>query len=155
MVSLKTEPKEWKVSPPHSNHGGFHNYFGMNNDFYKEYNALIRVDKYVADILEDSRRNMDVEAAIPSLEHLFMVNDNTKILSEGGRQYFHTRTTNLLSLSKRVSTDPQETVILLTTIVNSPYKNDYKKLVRVMEYIQENTKVVLTPETDNTHVVKL
>ena len=39
--------------------------------------------KYVDDILEDYRNDMDREAASSAAEHLFAVNENTEILSEG------------------------------------------------------------------------
>lgn len=34
------------------------------------------------------------------------------------------------------------------------YKYDYKKLVRVTKYFQENTKVAMKLEAENTHVVR-
>ena len=44
------------------------------------------MDEYSSKILEDASSDMNGEAASPEAENLFMVSDNTKMISEGDIQ---------------------------------------------------------------------
>ena len=57
--------------------GRAYEYLRTNIYFSKEDKFVIRNDKYVADILEYSRNDMDREAVSPLPEHLFVVNAST------------------------------------------------------------------------------
>ena len=75
--------------------------------FYKEDKVMIRMGNYVDDILEDTRNYMDRESTSPSADHLFTVNENTELLSEGERHKLHTMKAKLQFLYKRARPDLQ------------------------------------------------
>ena len=56
------------------------------------------MENRVAEILEYDRNNMNREAVIPSAYQLFVVNENTKILSKRDRPYLHTMEYKILLL---------------------------------------------------------
>ena len=60
----------------------------------------------------------------------------------------------LIFLYKGDRTDLEEAGEFLTTRVKTTEKDDYKKLFRVMKYLQENQNLYLTLEADNTHMIK-
>lgn len=153
IVELLSE-RHGKHAPLTVTRGKVHEYLGMTIDFSTEGKVIIRMDDYVADILDESCANMGGIAASPAADHLFEVNPNPTYLSEEDSQHFHTMTAKLLFLSKRARPDLQEAVAFLTTRAKATDKDDYKKLSRVIRYLRGTPKLVLTLEADNAHVIK-
>ena len=59
-----------------------------------------------------------------------------------------------LFLSKRARPDIHPTVAVLATRVKEPTEDDWKKLVRLMRYLNGTRKLCLTLGVDNVHVIK-
>ena len=63
-------------------------------------------------------------------------------------------TAKLLFIAKRGRPDILGAVSFLTTRVKCPDEDDYKKLARVIRYLRQTLNIVLTLESDKTHIVK-
>eukprot|EP00957_Ditylum_brightwellii_P196841 14997558-Ditylum_brightwellii.AAC.1 len=69
-------------------------------------------------------------------------------------RWFHTNTAKLLFLCKRARQDIQTAVAFLTTRVKQPDEDDWKKLKRVVLYLNGTQDLVLTLKADSLNVTK-
>jgi hypothetical protein len=113
----------------------------------------IKMIDYIKEMLDELPKDMAGEAATPAANHIFTINDPI-LLDEDTSDMFHHHTAKLLFLSKRARPDIQMTVAFLTTRVQAPDEDDYKKLTRCMKYLRGLLNLPLTMEANNLSVVK-
>ena len=77
---------------------------------------------------------LDGEPTSPAANHLFEVDDNGIKLKPEQKDLFHEFVAKLLFLGKRARPDLQTAISFLSTRVTEPDTNDYKKLIRLMNY---------------------
>ena len=77
-----------------------------------------------------------------------------KLLDKGKSEAYHTTVAKGLFLCKRSRPDIQPTIAVLSTRVKSPTESDWKKLIRMLEYLKETSKLCLKLKADNLQVVK-
>jgi hypothetical protein len=141
---------EFGKEAPTKMHGKVHDYLGMTLDFSLPGQAKILMINYIEDMLEDMPSDMDGEAATAAANHLFEVNTKDPVvLDEETATMFHHNVAKLLFLCKRARPDIQTAIAFLCTRVKGPDNDNYKKLVRVMRYLQGTAKMPLTLEGDN------
>ena len=70
------------------------------------------------------------------------------------KELFHHFVAKCLFLCKRARPDIHPAIAFLTTRVQSPDEDDWKKLGRVMKYIKKTIYMPLTLEGDNIHIIK-
>ena len=99
--------------------------------------------KYLQKLLEDIPKQFDGNSTTPAAKHQFDVNDNSTKLSEEHAIFFRTIVYKLLLLCKRARPDIQTAIAFLTTRVSYPHEDDYKKLTRVIKYLQDTKDLVL------------
>jgi hypothetical protein len=104
--------------------------------------------------LEELPEDMSGEAATPAANHLFQVNEDAVKLDEESAPLYHHKVAKLLFLCKRARPDVQTAVAFMTTRVQQPDVDDYKKLRRPMQYLHSTVDMPLTLEADNAHIVK-
>ena len=75
-----------------------------------EYKVVISTKDYIPDITKDDRNDMFREYESTASYHVFVVNKNTNIISEGYRKHFHNISANILLLPKRLRTEIQDIV---------------------------------------------
>jgi hypothetical protein len=143
------------VTPLVITRGKIHEYLGMTLDFSKVGKCVIRMDDYVANLLEAVPDDMkDDIAETPAADHLFTVNPSAKRLDRATRESFHSLTAQLLFLSRRARPEIQTAVSFLCTRTQAPDDDDYKKLRRVMLYLRRYPTLALTLEAHNLRMVK-
>ena len=67
---------------------------------------------------------------------------------------FHTMVAKGLFLCKRARPDIQPTIAVLSTRVKSPNESDWKKIVRMMEYLKGTKELMHKLWADDLRVVK-
>jgi len=82
----------------------------------------------------------------PAMSHLFNMNKYATKLLEEKAHLFHHPVAKLLYLLHRTRQDIQTAVAILCMRVQSSDENDYKKLTRVMQYLQAHKYLKLTLE---------
>ena len=92
--------------------------------------------------------------ATPAAEHLREVNDQAEKLPEKQAQLFHTIVARSLFCGKRARPDTLPTVAFLCTRVKWPDVDDWKKLTRMITYLNQTAEDVLTLSADNLRIVK-
>ena len=77
-----------------------------------------------------------------------------KLLNKAKSEIYHTTVAKGLFLCKRSRPDIQPTIAVLTTRVKSPTESDWKKLIKMLEYLKGTSKLCLKLKADNLQVVK-
>ena len=75
-------------------------------------------------------------------------------MDKGKSGAYHTTVAKGLFLCKRSRPDIQPTIAVLSTQVKSPTESDWKKLIRMLEYLKGTSKLCLKLKADNPQVVK-
>lgn len=101
--------------------GKVHDYLGMTLDFSVDGKCAIRMDDYVARVLDEAPREMEGHAETPAGEHLFNVNPQGSPLSSADKDTFHTFVAKLLFLGKRARPDILTAVSFLCTRTQAPF----------------------------------
>jgi len=130
-------------------HGRKHNYLGMVLDYTKVGAIQVAMFDYIENMLSELPPTMDGESRTPAPLHLFDVNEEATKLNEAEAQFFHHYVAKLLFLCKRARPDIQTAVAFLSTRVQSPDVDDYKKLARTMRYLRATSKLRLTLQADD------
>jgi hypothetical protein len=126
-----------KETPLTVTRGKVHDYLGMMIDFTMPGRVQFRMIKYLADTLDNLPEDMKGEAATPAGEHLFKVDEDAPtLLNDDDATMFHPNTAKLLFTAKRARPDLQLAVAFLCIRVQAPDTDDYKKLGRLMKYLQ-------------------
>ena len=142
-----------KEAPLTIRRGKIHDYLGMTLDFSLDNKVQIRMEDYIKNMLSELPANMDGTATTPAAEHLFKINDTPTYLNENNAMFFHHNVAKLLFLCKRARPDLQTAVAFLSTRVQHPDHDDYKKLGRAMKYLRKTITLPLTLEADDLHLI--
>ena len=133
--------------------GKIHDYLGMTLDFSIDGKVQISMEELIRNMLTELPEDMDGTATTPAAEHLFKVNETPTYLDEKEAMFFHHNVAKLLFLCKRARPDIQTAVAFLSTRVQHPDRDDYKKLGRAMKYLQKTICLPLTLEADDLQLV--
>jgi hypothetical protein len=96
-----------------------------------------------------SLKNVTTAAA----EHLFQVNDEATKLEVKVAEEFHTTVAKGLFLCKRARADLQPTIPFLCTRVQAPDDDEWKKMLRMLNYLDLTKDLVLTLEAGSGKIV--
>ena len=142
-----------KEAPLTIRRGKVHDYLGMTLDFSLDNKVQIQMEDYIKNLLSELPADMDGTATTPAAEHLFKVNKTPTYLNENDAMFFHHNVAKLLFLCKRARPDLQTVVAFLSTRVQHPDHDDYKKLGRAMKYLRKTIALPLTLEADDLHLI--
>jgi hypothetical protein len=93
-------------------------------------------------------------AATPAAKHLFKVNNNSAPLSEDKLTTYHHFTAKSHFAAKRARPDISTAVAFLTTRVKGPNLDNWKKLVRMIQYLHGTPDLMLTLRGDSASILK-
>jgi hypothetical protein len=140
-----------KETPLTVTRGLMHDYLGMTIDYSYQGQVRFTMFDYIANMLEAIPDDMKGESATPAGAHLFQINeDDPTLLDEAEAVMFHHNTAKLLFLAKRARPDIQLAVAFLCTRVKHPDIDDYKKLGRLMKYLEATIGLPLVLAMDKT-----
>jgi hypothetical protein len=143
-----------KEAPLTITRGRIHDYLGMTLDFSEQGKVKVKMLDYVEKMLKDLPDEMAGEAPTPAANHLFAVDDNQTKVSEIKAQFFHTYVAKALFLCKRARPDLQTAVAFLCTRVKSCNEDDYKKLIRMLQFLRSTKDDYLTLSATSLHNVR-
>ena len=135
--------------------GKVHEYLGMTIDFSEEGKAKLYMQDYVKALLTEAPEEiMKGSAATPAANHLFQINPEMIKLDMKQAETFHHLMAKLLYLCKRTRPDLQTAVAFLTTRVQNPDIDDFKKLGQCLRYVQETNDMPLILTASDPHVIR-
>ena len=118
--------------------GDEHSYLGMNITINRK-KKIIEIDmkQQLLEAIEAFDGEIKGEVVSPAAKHIFDTRDGeVKKLPKEKAENFHHVTAKLLHLMKRVRPDIEIPIVFLCTRVKSPDEDDWKKLERVLIWIQ-------------------
>ena len=116
-----------------------HEYLGMIMGFSTRGEVIIDMVKYLEEMRQGFGKDLSESAKTPAAAHLLQVREDAEKLCEEKAKKFHHTVAQGLLLSKRARVDFLTTIAFLATRVKEPDVDDWKKLVRMMRYLN-NTK---------------
>ena len=142
-----------KETPLSKSRGKVHDYLGMTLDFSVPGQVTVTMIDYIKMICMDLPKDMIGKAATPAANHLFRVDDeNAAPLDKDRADLFIHLTMQLLFLSQRARPDIRTAISFLCGRIQHPNDHDYKKLTRVMKYLQSTIDLPLVLSADGTGV---
>ena len=134
--------------------GKVHDYLGMTIDYSIDGKVIFRMKDYIENVITETPEELLKGGAItPAANHLFEVDQNGTKLDEKHTETFHHLVAKLLYLSKRARPDIQLSIAFLSTRVQSPDEDDWKKLGRCIRYLEETKDIPLTIEADSMNTI--
>ena len=131
--------------------GWVQEYLGMTLDFSEKGRVVVKMSNYVNNMLNDAPLSMDGKAATPAAGHLFQVNkENLKLLDKERKELFVHLVMQGLYLSQRGRLDIRTAISFLCGHLTCPDEDDYKKLTRLIRYLQHTLYMCLVLGKDDT-----
>ncbi len=134
--------------------GRKHVYLGMDIEFTGSGEVQILMQDYIQEAIDAFPEECSTSAATPGADHLFKVDPFGKLLKEKDRKLMHSLVAKLLFVSKRARPDIQVPISFLTSRVTKADEDDWKKLKRLLQYLQKTIDMPLTLSIDNLNIVK-
>jgi hypothetical protein len=126
----------------------------MTLDYSEKGKVKIKMLDYAEKMLANLPAEIDGEAPSPAANHLLTVNGDQIKVDDKKAQLFHTHVANTLFLCKRARPDLQTAVAFLSTMVKSCNEDDYKKVIRMLQFLRAMSGELLTLSTDSLHNVR-
>ena len=96
----------------------------------------MRMREYLEEAIDEFGEPITKTATSPAKRDLFVIDENSKELSDGKGEIFHSVTAKLLYVSKRGRLDIQLAISFLCTRVMVCTEHDWLKLKRVLEFLK-------------------
>jgi hypothetical protein len=140
-----------KETPLNQSRGKVHDYLGMTLDFSNPGEVTVTMIDYIKSVLHYAPKEMRGSAATPAANHLLEVNQVDPVLlgKENADIYVHI-VMQLLYLSQRARPNVRTAVSFLCGRMTKLDADDYKKLTRVMKYLDCTVDMPLVLAADNT-----
>jgi hypothetical protein len=133
--------------------GKIHDYLGMTFDFSEEGKVKIDMIDYINSMVDDFPVKIEGTAPTPAAEDLFAEGSSEKLIKHDAEN-FHTFVAKGLFACKRARPDIHTTIAALCTRVKSPNQDDWKKLNRLLKYLNGTREDKLILSADDPHVIK-
>ncbi len=114
--------------------GDRHDYLAMILDYSTPGELMVDMANYVKGIIEEFPYTIK-QQKYPWNEKLFIVGDTTSI-DDGRKEVFHTYTAKVLFASKRSRPDVSPAISYLSTRVQDPNEDDWKKLTKMIGFLK-------------------
>ena len=133
--------------------GKTHDYLGMAFTYEDDGKAIVSMADYMSDLVDEFPYRITKKAPTPATEDLFTAGEGDPLVSEEAKT-FHTWVAKALFACKRARPDIHLATTYLCTRVQHPTKDDWDKLIRLLEYIHGTRGDVLTLAADDLQVLK-
>lgn len=129
--------------------GREHTFLGMNIRYTENGTAIIKMQEYLKEAINESGMTIKRVAATPADKELFEVDGQAQLLPKGEAEVFHSVVAKLLYVSIRARMDLLLAIGFLCTRVSKSTTQDRSKLRRVLEYINGTMDLEYTVGADD------
>ena len=133
--------------------GKVHDYLGMTIDFSVKGKVIVSMKDYMCKLVDEFPFKISGTEETPAAEDLLSEGTGPKLDKEKAK-IFHTWVAKALFACKRARPDISPTTTVLCTRVKEPNESDWKKLIRLLKYVNGSRDDVLTLSADDLHVLK-
>ena len=134
--------------------GKIHDYLGMVLDFSKPGEVTVDMIDYVKSVIAEMPEEMAGTATTPAASHLFKANENPEPLGPEKAATFHRMVMQLQYLSQRGRPDIRTPCPTCASARAKPDWDDWKKLTRVMRYLQGTVDLKLRLSADGSGLIR-
>ena len=117
--------------------GKTHDFLGMLITFNNDRTVTIDTRNYLKEAISSFNEDVSVKVSSPATRKLFDVDPESSKLDKQKSELFHSLTAKLLWVAKRGRPDIETTVSFLCQRVQNPTEEDWKKLKRLLQYINQ------------------
>ena len=130
--------------------GMVHQYLGMTIDYSKDEKVSFDMTEYLQQIIDETPEELlKGSVSSPAANHLFQVNDEAEKLDPATAIIFHHLVAQLLYLAKRTRPDILTCISFLTSRVQCPDVDDWKKLGRCVIFLRSTKTDKMTLEANS------
>ena len=108
--------------------------------------AKIMIEEFLQECLKG------INTQTPWDTNLFKIRENQILLNKSMKEQFHHSTYQALFLCKRRCPNIMTRVAFLTTRVTEPTQEDWKKLIKMMKFLNQTKDDILTLEAKNLEI---
>ena len=134
--------------------GKLHNYLAMRLDYNTPNKVKINMKSYCKEIINKYPYTLNKNVNCQWNINLFNSKNDTKELDQRDAETFHTFVMKCMFVAKGGRPDILTGISYLSTKVLKPYKEDMKKLTRIISYVKNSINICLTLEADNSRKIK-
>jgi Histone chaperone involved in gene silencing len=116
--------------------GKTHEFLGMKIALRDNKTVSIDMKDYVKKAIDEFPVDIVKNASTPANRFLFEVREDVPKLDDHRKEIFHSTVARLLYICKRCRLDIQNAIAFLTTRVSKSDEDDWKKLIRVLQYLR-------------------
>ena len=151
----KMEETFGKDTPLTVSRGQVHDYVGMTLDFRTKGEVKINMEHYIDMMLQDAPDKMKGTATMPAVPHLFKVNSkDPQYLGAEKKKIFVHLVMQGLYLSQRGRPDIRTAIAFLCGRLRCPDEDNYKKLIRMMQYLHGTKGMILTLQASDEGIIR-
>ena len=154
VVDKEVEWLETIYGPMVGTRGKVHTYLGMDLDFSVDGEVRLTMVPYLQEILDEFPDDWGKPVSTPAANHLFDEQEDSVLLDEEKSKTYHHVVAKMLWAALRARPDLLTALSFLTSKVQSPNVDDYKKLCRTLSYLAGTITLPLILSADGTHVIK-
>ena len=136
------------------NIGQEHTYVGMDISYPGNGEAVIRMKDHVLEAITDFPECCNINVTSPAPNYLFQVTSDLPTISEPDRKIFHKIVAKLLYVANRARPDIMVAISFLTSRVLNTTEKDWRKLKRVLCYLNGTIDMPLTISIDKLSITK-
>ena len=129
--------------------GKIHEYLAMKLDYTEKGKVKIDMKDYIKDMIKEFPEVLSKNIQCPWNTRLFDIAKDSKLLSMMKQNIFHTFVMKSMFLGKRARPDILVGISYLSTRVLNSNEADWKKLVRILSYLNNTRDMVLSLEADD------
>ena len=127
----------------------------MKMDYSQPGKVIFSMEDYIDRIVSETPDELlKGPCSTPAANHLFNVNEDSEPLDKIRAEKYHHLTAMILYLAKKTRPDVQTATAFLTTRVQSPSLDDWKKLGRCVRYLGVTKSLPLTLEADDRGIIR-
>ena len=135
--------------------GQVHDYLGMTLDYRTKGEVQISMEHYIDMMLQDAPEEMKGVATTPAASHLFKVNEtDPQYLGTEQKKVFVHLVMQGLYLSQRGRPDIRTAIAFLCSRLRNPDMDDYKKLIRMIQYLRGTKGMILTLRANDDGMIR-
>jgi hypothetical protein len=134
--------------------GNQHDYLPMILNFLIPGELQVDMAPYIKSMIEEFPDKLSGKTKMPWNENLFKVDPNLKHLKTEQAKVFHTFVMKGIFLCKCGHQDIQPAITFMATTVTEPNEGDWKKLVKMMNYLKAIKHDVPCMSSNDTSMIK-
>ena len=124
-------------------------FLGMDLEFNDDKSVTISTPEYLDEAIECFREDVSGHVSSPATKNLFKVNEESPPLSKKRQDIFHSVVARLLWVMKRSRPDLETCISFLCTRVSCSTEEDWLKLKRVFQFVNQTKTDTRTIGADN------